>query len=273
MVHGRDTSKGQNKWTKQIDERDVEGSTAIGVAVQNAQADTVEMLIKWKADVNASNKVGWTPLHHATRMPLIYTNRVIECLIAAGAKLNVANKFGATPLQGAAIAGNILAANILISHGSDLNASENSPIHNGNKLQTTSTTTTALHSAASQGRLTVLAAILSAGADVDGHDDKGRTALHVAAEGGHLSTVEALIQEGANVWARDKDGITARELAIQTKGAVAASNNPDDPLLKLLAQNETSSKMNDKPFLADKELLADKALLADMKSRVSCCCC
>jgi ankyrin repeat protein len=80
--------------------------------------ELIEILIKAKADVNASNAVGTTPLITAAffnKAPLMKT------LIDAGADVNQADKMGVTPIMQAAARGSKDAIEVLLNAGVDIN--------------------------------------------------------------------------------------------------------------------------------------------------------
>jgi ankyrin repeat protein len=78
----------------------------------------IEILIKAKADVNASNVVGTTPLITAA-----YFNKVnlMRMLIDAGADISKKEKTGVSPLSYAARNGNMEAMDLLLEKGADIN--------------------------------------------------------------------------------------------------------------------------------------------------------
>jgi uncharacterized protein len=92
--------------------------TLIDAAKANDSAGALA-LIKDKADVNAAESDGTTPLHYA-----VYHDDValVESLLKAGAKASVANKFGSTPLLEAAVRGNPVVIEKLVKAGADVNA-------------------------------------------------------------------------------------------------------------------------------------------------------
>ena len=62
---------------------------------------------------------------------------------------------------------------------------------------------TALHVAASDGRLNIVDLLLRRGASIDRSNNDGANALHIAARGGHSQVVVRLVEAGANPAARD----------------------------------------------------------------------
>ncbi|KAK9809971.1 hypothetical protein WJX72_002794 [[Myrmecia] bisecta] len=66
---------------------------------------------------------------------------------------------------------------------------------------------------ASRAKLSVVDALLAAGADVNVQNQDGRTALHKAATGCSLHVVDALLAAGVDVHRQDKDGKTALLMA------------------------------------------------------------
>ena len=70
---------------------------------------------------------------------------------------------------------------------------------------------TALHCAVWKGHQTIVAYLLSAGADVNAHNNNGHwgtTPLHAAAHANQATIAQMLIDHGADVNARDLDGKT-----------------------------------------------------------------
>jgi ankyrin repeat protein len=66
-----------------------------------------------------------------------------------------------------------------------------------------------LRAAAENGHVAAIAALLKAGARVDGADSYGRTPLMFAAACGHTAAVDALVAAGADVHHADNGGNTA----------------------------------------------------------------
>jgi uncharacterized protein len=91
-------------------------ATLLEAAKANDSAGALE-LVKDKADVNAAESDGTTPLHYA-----VYHNDValIEALLKAHAKPSVVSKYGSTPLLEAAIWGNPLVIDKLLKAGAQV---------------------------------------------------------------------------------------------------------------------------------------------------------
>lgn len=82
---------------------------------------------------------------------------------------------------------------------------------------------TALHNAAAQGHVRLIALLLDRGADVNAADRYGNTALIDAAYFGQLQAVKALLARGANVAAVSGNGQTALSAAVYSgKDALVA---------------------------------------------------
>jgi ankyrin repeat protein len=76
---------------------------------------------------------------------------------------------------------------------------------------------TALSLAASSEHLSVVQALITAGANVNLTDDDGWSALHWAAQAGNLPVLQALIVAGADVNRTDDEGLTALYLAAKAR--------------------------------------------------------
>lgn len=94
------------------------------------------------------------------------------------------------------ITGNKLAAELLINHGADVNASDNEGF-------------TALMFASAYGRLDVVEMLLDCGAHINTANVSGQTALMLASSHGCLDVVELLCARGAYLNIADNDGWTA----------------------------------------------------------------
>jgi ankyrin repeat protein len=100
-------------------------------------------------------------------------------LIAKGADVNICSKSGASPLLKVIARGKTQQAELLISHGADVNTKDN------------------LHLAAEMGQKAIVEMLLARGADINAKTDKGNTPLSLAKENKHTEIVELLRRHGA----------------------------------------------------------------------------
>lgn len=101
--------------------------TAIIFASANDRLDIVKLLIKYGANVNASNCYGNTSLHEAARLGYV---EVIRLLIECGADVKAQNHKGSTPVHfccyGESVKDHpIEAIKLLLAAGADVNAVDN----------------------------------------------------------------------------------------------------------------------------------------------------
>lgn len=186
------------------------GATALHYAIIGNQIDTVKFLIKRKANIDATDKLGATPLIDAVQL---VRPEIVAVLADAGASLNVRSKLNAlvTPLVAAAgdpnptkARDNLSIMNTLLAKGADIDFASS----NG---------TTALMAAArqtdnSQGYARA-SLLISKGAKLDLTNDKGETALMLAAGAGNEKLVKLLMDKGANAGAKNGAGETAANYA------------------------------------------------------------
>ena len=120
--------------------------TALHLATINGHLDVVQFLIEHGSDVNAADKLGFTPLLLAA----IYGHaKIAECLLQNEANVNAASSFGdMTALNIAAFGGNEDVVMILLNHDADLKDS--------------------LHAAVEGGHLHIVSMLIEHGADVNG---------------------------------------------------------------------------------------------------------
>ena len=167
--------------------------TALQVAVETGDADSVRTLIEEGADVT-----------YAGNSLLVYAAgekdpRLLQMLLAAGADVNAPNQTGNYALGRAAALGKADYVRMLLAAGADVNATDG----NGD---------TALISAARAKNPEALQILLAAGAQVNHTNKKGETALMRAAFVGNVPHVAMLLAAGADKTLRNADGMTALEL-------------------------------------------------------------
>ena len=201
---------------KLVSERDAHfQETPLHIAARFGPVEMVELLIKMKADVNATAYNGFTPLH------LAKAKDIAALLVRAGADLDKLDNWGKTPLQYAAQLGLAPVVEAILESGypCDLTsavmlgkrelairlARENpvalKPRHATMNLWGGDTP---LAVAAGQGDLELVKVFLDVGAEVnDGalmpNAGLGKaTALTNAVWGGHKEVVELLLRRGAS---------------------------------------------------------------------------
>lgn len=204
-----------------------------------ARTELTEILLKFGADPNASNHLGYTALHNAcgnpesTRILLKYgakpylktthdiqplhqvgTGEVASMLIAAGADVNARAEHGMQPIYYAAGHGKIDVIIVLLRHGANIEAKDKYG-------------RTPLHAAIHTGKLETVKYLLKNGAKIDSKFNEGRQGIHLAAETGKIDVFEFLISQGAKIDALDDDGNTALHWA-----AVKGSNDIVKYILK-----------------------------------------
>ncbi len=213
-----------------VDESQVDGTTALHWAVQAGDADMTALLLSAGADANMRNRVGAPPLLAAA---INGDSEVLDLLLNAGADANMSvSATGDTPLMLAARTGAVAAIETLIAHGADVNAQE------------TWGHTTPLMWAVAENHADVAQLLLANGAAIEARSvyippDTGRgfegglprerreeevgpvifaagelTPLLIAARDGHVDTLKVLVDAGADINALTADGKNALGLTI-----------------------------------------------------------
>lgn len=189
--------------------------TPLHIAARFGPVEMVELLIRMKADVNATAYNGFTPLH------LTNTKDIAALLIRAGADLGKRDSWGKTPLQTAAQLGLVPVVEAILESGypCDLTSAvmlgkrelaiqlvRENPAALKRRYATMNLWggDTPLAVAAGQGDFELVKVFLDAGADVnDGTEMPNAgfgkaTALTNAVWGGHKEVVELLLRRGAS---------------------------------------------------------------------------
>jgi ankyrin repeat protein len=151
-------------------------------ALKNQQSTAARALIRQRADVNAPDVDGSTPLQWAAHWNDLET---VKALLAAGARSNAANRYGVTPLHEAATIGSAPIVNALLRAGARADAAYGEG-------------ETALMLAARSGNVESVKLLLEANADPNAAETfRGQTALMLAANENHAAVVKALLAAGA----------------------------------------------------------------------------
>ena len=176
-------------------------------AVKADDAAAVKALLLKKADVNAAEPDGSTPLHWASQHNNL---EIANLLLGAGAKVAVATRYNITPLSLAATNGNAAMITRLIDAGADANS-------------TSREGETVLMTAALNGNAEAIKALLTKGAKVNAVEPwKQQTAAMWAAGEGNAKAVEILVEFGADLKLKSKAGFTALLLAVRNNQIEAA---------------------------------------------------
>ena len=226
-----------------VDLEDPDGVTPLLSALLNAHFDTARYLLEAGANPNKWDWWGRTPLYAAVdystvphggrpdHLSLDETTslKMIEILLAAGANPNAQLKLfppyrslrmdrgadsildiGSTPLLRAARASDLDAMHVLIEHGALVDLPQVggvTPLMAAAGLGASSIDTRGKFRTEPEA-IAAATLLIDAGADVNGHDERGRTALHAAAAQGYTDLVKFLAAHGADLTAKDADGVT-----------------------------------------------------------------
>ena len=186
----------------------VQKGSPVADAMQRGDKQTVQALLKKKADVNAAQSDGATALHWAA---YLQDAEATALLIRAGAKVETTNNYGVTPLVLAATSGNAAVVDLLVKAG----ANPNTPVRAGE---------TPLMLAARSGSVEAVKALLLGGATVDAKESwNGQNALMWAAAEAQAPAMQALIEGGAEIGARSNAGTTPLLFAVR-RGDMASVN-------------------------------------------------
>jgi ankyrin repeat protein len=205
------------------------GKTPLHYAAQFRQSGIVAALLKAKADPNARDKKGWSPLAIAADAPDLETAaalrragakepswtpldeavifespKKVAALLKEKPNVNAVDAFGRTPLYWALRCADNKTADLLVDAGAELTNADKSHA-------------SILPVAVWADRMDIAKKATAAGADVNATDDEGCTALHWAAAGDNLEAVEVLLKNGAKINAACNSGETPLILALQSR--------------------------------------------------------
>ena len=167
-----------------VDTPQPDGTTALHWAARHDDLSTAKSLLAAKANPNAANRYGVTPLSLACTNG---TAALVTALLAAGADANLALRGGETPLMTAARTGRLAAVQALLTRGARVD----------DKL--TAGGQTALMWAAHEGHAAVVEALIAAHADFRTPVASGFTPLLFATRTGRAEVIRVLLKAGVDV--------------------------------------------------------------------------
>jgi ankyrin repeat protein len=181
------------------------GGTPLHYAADAGNRTITELLLAYRADVNAKDNDNRTPLHLAVEKRYAI---VVKTLIAAGADPNSTDRLRRTALHWAVITGNQSIAGLLIDANAEIGVRDHIGL-------------TPLHLAASRS-LEMSKLLLSRGADIDARSHDKQTPLHQAAISGPTEVITLLLNprrfaletKAADVNAREERGMTPLHYAL-----------------------------------------------------------
>jgi len=181
-----------------IDAQDLQGETALQIAIRQKSASLVRYLLEHGAGVAVPDRDGWTPLMTAA---WVNEGSIVTLLTSQHADPNAAGADNLTPL-GIALQGDKDAATVaLIEAGADVNRPVGAAGY------------TPLMLAVARQSKSAAQVVLKRGADVNARNQGGVTALMIAAAADQPELVALLVQAGANVAAQSETGETALSIA------------------------------------------------------------
>jgi len=165
-------------------------TTPLIIAARNGNLDSVKMLLRYKADIEARGTVkvddqvieGCTPLWAAAATGHL---DVVKLLIERNADVDGRTLTNSTPLRAAAYDGRLDIVSCLVENGADVNARNNFE-------------NTPLMVACYNGHMNVVTYLIERGANMDLQDKQGNTVLHYAVERGHFEIANELLALGVS---------------------------------------------------------------------------
>jgi uncharacterized protein len=185
-----------------VDAKGSGGRTALMIAAHGGHVEAVELLLRFHADVSATDRYGRTTLMLAAREG---QRRVAELLIEHGADIHARDRTGYTPLFYAAEGSEAVTA-LLLARGADASARNDEG-------------QTALMWAARSGPVAAIRVLLDHHADVNAVDSYRWTVLMHAMQNRRpvvkrvYHVVELLLERGADASVRNNFGLTAVDMA------------------------------------------------------------
>jgi len=188
-----------------VHKRNIKGNPIWISSITNGYKDRqAELLHRKKADINAIDSKGETPLHKICTQEF-NNEQIIFIFVHLGANIEAKNNKGDTPLHTAALMGcDRLVQGILLrkANVNVRNYCGATPLH---------------YAVLNSVGLPAVKVLLMNGADIDAVDENGETPLHYACKNGPYPAVELLLDLGADLNKMSSDLVTPLRLARRLK--------------------------------------------------------
>ncbi len=168
------------------------GTTPLLQAAESGHTGVAQLLLQFKADIEARTKYGRTPLLQAAKSG--HTD-VAQLLLQFKADIEARDIYQRTPLLQAAKSGRTAVARLLLQFKADTEARD-------------SDQKTPLLQAIKSGDTAIAQLLLQSRADIEARDQYGRTPLLQAAMKGNTDTGRLLLRHGADINAKNSDNRT-----------------------------------------------------------------
>jgi ankyrin repeat protein len=170
-----------------VDATDQKGKTPLHLAAKRGDKASILLLVKKRANVNAIDKEGNTPLLDLASCEARPFRSTVKFLVQSGAKVGMADNYGNTPLSKALSRGYFNISEFLLQNGAQVdsvNKQGDTPMH---------------HAAAHRPKLVRLLLDHGAGRIINKKNYSwGNTPLHVAMIGESRGVIKLLLQNGAD---------------------------------------------------------------------------
>jgi len=178
---------------------DLDGVSPLLISVSQGNEAISDLLIKYRADVNQTDRLGITPLFIATSNGDVVLSKK---LMIAGADIYKSDFYGQSAISAAGYSNNSeifeLYLKTMLRQNDYHNQYDN-----------------LLFSAISANNLLFVKGFIDSVDDVDIRNNQGKSALHIAVENDNIEMIPLLLSKGVDVNAKDKQGHSINNLAYQ----------------------------------------------------------
>ncbi|KAL4124261.1 hypothetical protein PRIC2_010098 [Phytophthora ramorum] len=231
------------------------GITPLRLALDSGNTEMVAVLLEHGADMTAGKQYGSSMLHVAVRSG---NKEMVQLLLKYGADLSATDGNGSSTLHIAVRSENVEMVKLLLAENADITAKEEDG-------------STVLHVAVSSGKSKMLKLLLDHGAALEARDENNKTALHIAACYRKSTMVKFLLGRGADVAAEDKTGRTALHFAAcfsnTTTISMLLSRGAKVDALDKAGNNPLSNMISAQQHELDNESIAVAQLLCSRGSK------